>query len=279
VGAVTKALVLGGGGVAGIAWECGVVDGLRGTGVDLGTADVLIGTSAGSVVGTLLGHGSDLEAAVTGQAGSDGPDLNVDMDAVMAAFAVMADESLDPREARRQVGELALATPAGPEERWVAAISRGLPVREWPERRLLITAVDTATGRFTVWDRGSGVPLDRAIASSCAVPCVAPPVTVDGSRYMDGGVRSGTNADLARGASAIVVLDPMAHLTPRGPLAAELEKATGAGGGKVAVIEPDSAAAAVFGVDVLSATLWLPAYAAGRDQAAALAPTVAPVWV
>jgi NTE family protein len=80
---------------------------------------------------------------------------------------------------------------------------------------------------------------------------------------MDGGVTSSTNADLARGASSVVVLDPIAGLRPRGRLQAELA-ATGAG--DVTVIEPDEPAAAAFGTDLLSSSVWLPAFAAGREQ-------------
>jgi NTE family protein len=261
---MTTALVLGGGGVAGIGWESGVIDGLRRAGTDLGAADLIVGTSAGSVVGTVLRQGAGLELSITTRADRTGPPLTLDGPAVTRAFTLLADTSLDPAEARRRVGKLALEASVGEEEPWVEAISVGLPSREWPPGRLLITAVNTETGEFTVWDRNSGVPLDRAIAASCAVPCVAPPVTVNGARYMDGGVKSGTNANLAQSASLVVVLDPLPNLRPREPLYAELA-ATGAT--DTVVIEPDEAALASFGHDLLSQSLWLPAFTAGRDQA------------
>jgi NTE family protein len=264
---MTSALVLGGGGVAGIAWEAGIVDGLRRAGTDLGAADLIVGTSAGSVVGTALRQDADLELFITTRAGRPGPRSIPDMDAAAEAFALLADASLDPDEARLRVGRLALDAPAGPEETWVEAISAGLPGREWPAGRLLITAVNALSGEFAVWQRDSGVPLDRAIASSCAVPCIAPPVTVNGARYMDGGVTSSTNADLARGASSVVVLDPIGGLRPRGRLQSELA-ATGAA--DTMVIEPDEGAMAAFGADLLSPAIWLPAFAAGRDQAGRL---------
>jgi NTE family protein len=261
---MTSALVLGGGGVAGIAWEAGIIDGLRRGGTDLGAADLVVGTSAGSVVGTALRQGADLDSLITNRAGSPGPRPTPDMEAAAEAFALLADTSLDPGEARRRVGRLAVNAPTGPEEPWIKGISAGLPGRDWPPGRLLITAVNTLTGEFTAWDRDSGVPLDRALAASCSVPCIAPPVTVNGARYMDGGVTSSTNADLARGASSVVVLDPIAGLRPSGRLKAELA-ATGAS--EITVIEPDEAAIASFGTDLLSPSLWLPAFAAGRDQA------------
>lgn len=261
---MTAALVLGGGGVAGIAWEAGVVDGLRRAGTDLGAADLIVGTSAGSVVGTVLRQGADLESLITTRASLPGPQLSPDMDALMRSFGILADTSLDPAEARRRVGKLALEAPTGDEGPWIKELSAGLPSSDWPSGPLLITGVNTETGGFTVWDRDSDVPLGLAIAASCAVPCVAPPVTINGTRYMDGGVASPTNAELARGSSLVVVLEPLASLRPREALRAEL-KATGAS--DTVVIEPDEAAVAAFGTDLMSHDLWRPVFAAGRDQA------------
>jgi len=273
---MTTALVLGGGGVAGIAWEAGIVTGLRRHGVDLGTADRIIGTSAGSVVGTLVATGADLEEAIAHQAEVDtGPPPAVDMNEVMQALAVLFDPELDPREARRRVGRMALAARVDHYAERLAAVGERLPVKEWPERELLITSVDADTGEFVVWDRSSGVPLVLAVASSCAVPMVFPPVEINGRRYVDGGVRSATNADLAAGARALVVLEPLGDWTPRTVLEAELAKA---GAAASYVVQPDAASLAVFGENVLDPRLWGPAFEAGLDQAAALVEPVAAVW-
>ena len=67
-----RALVLGGGGVTGIAWETGLIAGLAGLGIDLAAADVIIGTSAGSVVGTDIACGAGARGAVPGPAGAAG---------------------------------------------------------------------------------------------------------------------------------------------------------------------------------------------------------------
>src|SRR5207302_8121589 len=63
----TRALVLGGGGVAGVAWELGILLGLHDTGVDVRGADLIIGTSAGSVVGAQIASGTDLESLFASQ--------------------------------------------------------------------------------------------------------------------------------------------------------------------------------------------------------------------
>ncbi|GII55328.1 patatin [Planotetraspora thailandica] len=273
---MTSALVLGGGGVAGIAWEAGVVAGLREREVDLGTADRIIGTSAGSVTGTLIATGADLEAAVTHQVAVDsGPAPTVESEAVMAAFAILFNPSLDPQEARRRVGQMALAAPTGPATARIERIGDRLPVKEWPGRELLITTVNASTGEFVVWDRDSGVPLVLAVASSCAVPMVYPPVEIAGEHYVDGGVRSPTNADLASGAGVVVVLEPLGAMSPRAKLEAEL---LAVGAARTLVVQPDEATLAVFGGNVLDPALWGPAFKAGRAQADVLAESVGAVW-
>jgi NTE family protein len=271
--------VFGGGGIAGVAWEAGIVLGLQRAGVDLASADIIVGTSAGSIVGSHVAFGADLQALAMRQAsGTAGPAAPppVDLQAIMAALAPIFDPALDPVEARRRVGATAVTAKAGPEEAHIARIAALLPAREqWPQRRLLVTAVDTGTGELTVWQRDSGVPLERAVASSCAVPGVYPPVTIGGRRYMDGGIRSGTNADLAAGASAVIVLDAVGHLTPRDALQAEL---AALGTASTFVITPDEDAAAVIGTNLLDAAVWAPALEAGLAQAASCADAAGASW-
>jgi NTE family protein len=273
---MSKALVLGGGGIAGISWEVGMVRGLLREGIDLTDADLIVGTSAGSVVGSLIATGADLEQAIAYQVETDTTPAPVpDLEPVMAAFGILFDPTIEPQEARRRVGEMALAAPSVSEEERIEAIFNRLPIKQWPERALKITAVDAHTGRFVVWDKDSGVPLVKAVASSCAVPCVFPPVTIGDSRYIDGGVRSPTSADLAAGASSVLVLEPMADLAPAEVLQAELATL---GGAKVARLGPDEAALAVFGQNVLDPALWGPAFKAGLEQASSAATSIRAVW-
>ena len=273
-----RALVLGGGGVAGVAWEAGMIAGLRDAGVDLTAADLIVGTSAGSIVGSLIGHGVDMAETIERLPAADdagAPAFEVDMDAVLNAFALIFDPDLDPQQARVQVGKLALdAQVDGARER-LADVGRRLPSDEWPARPLLVTAVDTADGSFVAWDRDSGVPLPKAVMASCCVPCVFPPVEINGRRYMDGGTRSITNADLARGASTVVVLEPMGHLSPRTMLERELREL---GDARVVGVGADEAAIEVFGVNVLDQSLWKPAFQAGLTQAATAAAEVRATW-
>jgi NTE family protein len=276
---IGRALVLGGGGIAGIGWEAGLIVGLQGAGVDLTHADLIVGTSAGSVVGAMVATGVDLPLAIDDLAGraeaEAEPPAPADFSAMLAAFAVLFDTDLEPQEARARVGAMALKSSVAEGADRIKQIGDRLPSHEWPERPLLITAVDTADGAFVVWDRDSAASLPLAVASSCAVPCVFPPVEIDGRLYMDGGVRSVTNADLAAGSSAVVIIEPMAHLSPRTLLERELEAL---GTANVTMIGPDQHAIEVFGDDVLNPTLWRPAYHAGIIQAGAVVDRVQEVW-
>jgi NTE family protein len=267
---MSTALVLGGGGITGIAWEVGVLYGLREAGIDLTGADVVVGTSAGSIVGTMVASGLDLDLAVAMQREDEQQKSpNVDLGLVMRTFGILRDGSLDPREARARVGALAMSAPVGDPEKQVRWFASRMPQQEWPQRRLIITGVEAESGEFVAWDRDSGVPLVRAMTASCAVPCVYPPVAINGRRYVDGGLRSGTNADLASDASEIVVIAPMADTSPLGAPPAELaalrERAS------VVLVKPDAGARTAIGPNVLDPSRRVAALEAGLAQGAALA--------
>ena len=276
-----RALVLGGGGITGIAWEIGVLAGLAEAGVDLTGADLVVGTSAGSVVGAQLTSGADLETLFARQLEPPTGEQAARMTrAALAryAWAVLRSRG-DDVGFRRRVGALALAaeqaglTPT--EQERLDVIGSRLVSREWPDRDLRVTAVDAETGEFRVLDRTSGVPLLQAVAASCAVPGVYPSVTIDGRRYVDGGMRSPANADLAQGYDRLVVLAPI----PRGfgPMASVDAQVTGMVC-RVAVVSPDEAARRAIGRNVLDPAARAGTARAGRAQAAGVAAEVTEVW-
>ncbi|GAA0463954.1 patatin-like phospholipase family protein [Streptomyces olivaceiscleroticus] len=291
------ALVLGGGGVTGIGWEIGMLAGLAEAGVNLCSADVVIGTSAGSLVGAQLTSGQlTLEELYERQlAGpSGGPSVGASAGAVgiaqgggaparmgavsMARFAAIALRSRDAVTFGARMGRLALAARTGPENTQRAVIAGRLLSQEWPARRLMITAVDAYTGERSAFDGGSGVKLADAVAASCAVPGVWPPVTIGDRRWIDGGVHSCANADLAAGYGRVVVIAPMA--SGGGPVATPRAQAArlAADGAEVLVVTPDRAARAAFGRNVLDPSKRAAAARAGRVQAAAHASEAARVW-
>ncbi|SEK82032.1 NTE family protein [Blastococcus sp. DSM 46786] len=276
------ALVLGGGGITGIAWEIGVLAGLAEAGVDLTAAGLVVGTSAGSVVGAQLTSGAPLEELYARQLEPPAQEKVARMtrsNLARYAWAMVVSRGRDV-EFRRRVGSLALAaekagaTPT--EQERLDVIGSRLVSREWPERELLVTAVDATTGEFHTFGRESGVPLVQAVAASCAVPGVYPPVTIDGRRYIDGGMRSAANADLAQGCDRLVVLAPI----PRGvgPMASVDAQVTGMVSARVAVVAPDEAARAAIGRNVLDPAAREPAARAGRAQAASVLARVGEAW-
>ncbi len=271
-----KALVLGGGGITGIAWELGLLAGLRQLGTDLAGADLIVGTSAGAYVGALLATGADLDAAAAGTERIE-VELSPRIDPVLLAqgWSVLTDRSLQPRQMRARLGGLARSAPVGDDTAHVARFAATLPAHGWPARpRLVVTAVDTATGDLAAWDAGARVPLPAAVAASCALPGVFPPVRVGDGWFMDGGVRSVTNADLAAGAEAVVVVAPTGGMFRTSP-AAEL-RALGAPRGLL--VTPDDTARAAIGGNILDPGRRGPALAAGVAQASAVAAAVAAAW-
>lgn len=225
---MTRALVLGGGGVTGVAWELGVLEGLRRSGADLTGADTVIGTSAGSVVGTRITTGS-LEEAYADQLRAPDGEIAAHLGATtLLKLGIMIARPGDQATKWRKVGKAALeARPESPEARREVIRSRiGEPA--WPDRDLRITAVDTEAGAFVVFDSASGVSLLDAVAASCAVPLIWPPVPIDGVRYVDGGIRSPANADLAAGAERVIVLAPQTQAVSREQTIAKQVERTGA---------------------------------------------------
>lgn len=275
-----RALVLGGGGLTGIAWMYGIVAGLAERGIDLTGADLVVGTSAGASVGANLAAGRDVEERYAAQLETSTGEIAANLGLALGlrvARAAMA----GPREARQvraRIGALARETDTVPESERLAAIASRLGNLDWPAgRELRITAVDAFTGEFRAFDRDAGVPLVTAVAASGAVPGVWPPVSALGTRWIDGGVRSAANADLAAGYARVVVLAPTA--AGFGSMAKPSTQVEAlAATGRATLVTPDRAARQAIGNNVLDPARRPPAARAGRAQAPAVAAAVRAVW-
>jgi NTE family protein len=278
-----RALVLAGGGVAGIAWELGVLQGIGEIDPALQSsivaADVVVGTSAGSTVAAQITSGAAIAELYAAQLSdhSDEMEVELDFEELIVRFATAVDGATGPEDMRRRIGSLALETPTVSESVRQAVVATRLPQAAWPDRTLLLSAVEAGTGALTVFTRESGVSLLNAVTASCAVPGVWPPVTIDGRRYIDGGVRSGTNADLAAGCDRVLVITPSQAETPPpwGNLKDEIAQLQP---GAAQVIYADEATRLAFGTNPLSPATRRPAALAGRAIGRGEAASVGSFW-
>jgi NTE family protein len=277
-----RALVLAGGGLAGIAWETGVLLGLRdawaGLDAALAAADTLfVGTSAGSAVASQVAAGVDLERLYATQLAEESAELGSDIDLetfterVAGATAGATSES----DARRRLGAFARAAATVDPEARKASVAARLLAPDWPDRMLRIAAVDAESGELRVFEPDSGVPMVDAIGASCAVPGVWPVVPIEGHLYMDGGTRTMSNADLAAGARRVLILAPLPAdglgvLTP--------EELAALAPAPVDVIAADEAAVASFGGNPLDPATRPAAAREGRRQGRAAADRIAALW-
>ncbi|MGW3398380.1 patatin-like phospholipase family protein [Streptomyces hydrogenans] len=288
------ALVLGAGGLVGAAWETGILHGLAEAGVDLSDADLVVGSSAGAVVGALLTAGTSPHAELYARR-LDGADTEPAVRfgaATLLRYTLAVLTSRTPEAYGRKLGRLALRARTVDEATRRATVARRLgDLTDWPaDGRLRITAVDAETGALGVFDGGADAggpgapgglgavgPVD-AVTASCAIPGAWPPASLAGRRWIDGGIHSTANAHLAAGWERVVVVAPNAlgnravHSPAR--QAADLTAA----GARVEVITPDADAKAVIGGRALDPARQGAAARAGRAQAAAHAEAVAAVW-
>ncbi|MGA9113243.1 MAG: patatin-like phospholipase family protein [Candidatus Dormiibacterota bacterium] len=285
------ALVLGGGGAAGNAWEIGIIAGLAEAGLDMTeAADLVVGTSAGATAAAQVRSGipaAELLASVlsppaqpVGQSRERPPSLPMatvfermraisaaatsaaDLQRAMGAFGLESDSTLGPAAGQRR-----------------AMVAARLPRPEWPDRPMIVVAVDAHTGELAAFDRDSGVDLADAVTASTALPGMVPTHSINGARYIDGGVRSNENADLASGYANVVVLSPLGGRSgtlPEGQFEG-LRRPPGAdlgsqveglrkGGSRVEVITPDADSRAAMGTNQMDPATRIPAARAGFAQ-------------
>jgi NTE family protein len=267
-----RALVLGSGGATGIAWELGVLSGLTKGGVEVGDAELVVGTSAGALVAARLTTDSldTFSARSAERAGRLGvPEL---------ARLLAAQLSPSRRHALAWLGNRATRSwTQQAQDDWVGLVAAGLSGLPWPEQ-LVIVATEVASGRPAYFSASRPVDLAAAVAASCAVPGVFPPVRIEGRLFFDGGLRSPANLDVADSAVRVLAVAPLTgsvrpHRRPAAQ-AAQLAR----GGARVVLIEPDAAGRRAIGVDVLSASRVGAAHRAGEASGRRRAAPALAVW-
>ncbi|MDQ4489055.1 patatin-like phospholipase family protein [Sinomonas sp. ASV486] len=279
-----RALVLAGGGVAGIAWETGFLLGLQDEAPALVQrllthSTTLVGTSAGSTVAAQISSGESLQGLFDRQIAATTTELSATIDLAQLG-GMIADATNDAASAvqvRQRLGTLALKADTPPAAMRRAVIEARLTTHEWSGWPLLISAVDTSTGELRVFDRTSGTNLVDVVAASCAVPGVWPPVEIEGRLYMDGGARSLANADLAAGAEQVLILVPSPAETPLG-VAVPDEQLRALDPARVLMINADAVSQEAMGVNPLDPESRIPAARAGRDQGRRVAAEIDAFW-
>ena len=240
MGSMTRALVLGGGGLVGMAYHAGALKALEESGVDLGASDLIIGTSAGSVMASYIAAGWTGEDFFDYAHGRH-PDVTKDpedqQEAVRQIFEPLWTNRTE--RVRRSIGSFfALASSRGV---WQRATRGKMPFAylrhtfpaglystqrtrerlhedlpdEWPREGLYICGADLYTGELVPFGR-EGAPessLPDAVLASCAIPGVFPPVRISGRQYVDGGAVSATSLNLAveDGAKTIICIAPLGY--------------------------------------------------------------------
>jgi NTE family protein len=258
-----------------------VLFGLAEGGIDPTAVDVVIGTSAGAAVAAQLLSGTPLATLYDRHVFPEGPSTEIaaelDVEKMAADWGALLSTHEPGPELRAAIGRYAIAAGTVPERARREVIEARLPSHDWPEQPLQVVVVDAATGEDRVLTRDDGVPLVDAVAASCAVPGIWPAVTLDGRRYIDGGVRSSANVDLAEGYGVVLVLAPVSDFTAPEPAIAKrlakMEKKS-----TVLTVRPDEESVAAIGPNPLDPAAAGPAARAGRAQGAALVAQVAELW-
>lgn len=287
------ALVLGGGGAAGNAWMIGIIAGLADAGVDLThLADLVIGTSAGANAAAQVRSGvppaeifvatvAPLPPRPAGQ--TRGSSTPPHMEAVFERMRTISAAATSAAELQRAMAAYGIESDAnfGPElvDQRRTMIGARLPIKDWPERAMMIVAVNAETGELATFTRDSGVSLADAASAAISLPGAGPTHPINGVRHISGGVRSVDNADLAAGHRNVVVLSPFSERTqplppgqfeglkrpPGADLASEAEFLRKQGS-HVEIITPDDASRAAMGINQMDLATRAPSARAGFAQ-------------
>ena len=270
----------------------GIIAGLADAGIDMTeAADLVVGTSSGATAAAQVRSGitpAELLASILSAPAQpvgknrEQPPSSLPMAAVFERMRAIGADATSAADLQRAMGAFGLESdstlePAAEQRR--AMVAARLPRPEWPDRPMILAALDAHTGRLAAFDRDSGVDLVDAVTASTAMPGLAPTHNINGTRYINGGVRSPENADLASGYANVVVLSPFGGRSgtlPAGQFEG-LRKFPGADlegqveglrrqGSRVEVITPDADSQTAMGTNQMDLATRIPAARAGFAQ-------------
>ncbi|MGV1760823.1 patatin-like phospholipase family protein [Rhizobium sp. A22-96] len=284
---MSKALVLSGGGPLAVAWECGILSGLAQSGLAVSSADFILGTSAGAIIGAQIASGRDptLMAKAIIAEGEKSPAGKVGSLYSPEAVAKLPElfaKSQTGDTGRIEVGTYALkASTQDSPAAYIERMSSIVGFDTWPEKIGLVV-VDIADGKPRVLRRDCGVTLGTGVAASCCLPGLHPPVLINGKHYMDGGLRSPANADLVGQFDIILVLS----FNPPGPVGQRINSRVTAqageltaSGAKVSVGAPDQACLEAIGPNTMDFARRPEVVRQATGQGIAIAGSLAKIWL
>jgi NTE family protein len=263
-----------------------MLKGLQDAGINLTGADLIVGTSAGAVLGSQIQSGRTLDDLYTSlwtlSPGSSGAEIGFDP-AYLGQTLQMVNGAADINPMfRAEIGERALAAPKAyslsRQQQFIEA-DLGGGVHIWPNQPLKIAAADVSDGSLRFFDATQGVPIGSALAASTALPGRVAPVAIGDRSYMDGfiggpcPVGCWPNLDGAGGYGIIVVLTTGTSTQVARQIESFREQ-----GSSVVDLFPNAEAVAARGPDPFDLEHLQPAAEAGRRQAASEAATVLGVW-
>jgi NTE family protein len=273
-----RGLILGGGGVLGLAWEIGLLHGLCDAGIDLAGADEVIGTSAGAFAGAALLDHRGIAWAYQRQIAASVREVAVASsgNVIERLTEILGQCAGDDREAGRRIGAFSMNASTVDQRVRLAVVRERLDREDWPSGRLTFTAVDVDSGELHLLRRDSAMDLVHAAAASGAAPGIWPVVDANGRLWVDGGSVSVTNAHLAHRFDECIVISPRPTNLTGVPVQAEID---GCGKrGRALLIVPDSRSEVAIGQNNFDPVRRRVAAEAGHQQGLHYSSEVANSW-
>lgn len=284
-----RTLVLGGGGVYFVAWQVAYLNGLQKAGVALDRAEIVVGTSAGSIVASIITNGDLAKFAKRVDWLSKMPSLVAKLapaadfyPSQLRALDMFRDADNARPETIRAIGHAALAARAAPPQAMRRSTAIAIAARGWPSAKLQLTTADCYSGERLVVTKSTNVTAVRAAAASSAVPGVFSPQRIHDRFCMDGGVSgTGTHCDLVAGSKRAIVISLGAALAES---VAGMTNAVGGREAELAALAASGTEAIVRGPAEVDMTKLMDpaqvptALAIGQEQAAKDAAEFAKFW-